>query len=1263
MRKIRAVFILIFTLSLVLAAAFYGGGKKEVKAADADESRLRSLFVVTDGKNAIKEASVYFAEAELRTSVYNAISNGETVVSRLSSQGQKKVGGVYIDRVKTDGNAALNEITQVEYAKTCKLTDNDFSVPLIKLAVPNDGNESFSYAYEGKVFNSRNFDVLDITVKDAKNSEKYFVITVYQQSSYSETQIGCSYVFVRTPAMNAGKVDVYRFISGASFSTEYNNREFSFFYDYSGNKLKVGDYNDAQNAVFDLTALGVDKIESAKITVRTIKNLKNQNSYTDIYGKSTVLNNFNTLTKSALKTDKSAKIIITNIDGTDFTPVGGKRETILTKDGAYIRASATSDDCLLGAVKRQPQPSETPDGYVVYDNYPLLTRLKRATVYIPESSDGVDAENYFYNSADEYFEVCDGSFASNSAILSSVSGSSEYSGVGFKLNNGAKISYKGKVNLAGKTADDKLIELFIAPEEDKSGGEEFASIKIKFYDLNDGRNCINLLISQANDKQFTKMTAYASWYDESSGKTVTQNALGYFLALEKYSVDFPSQATQSLYGKPVGSNGYLPITFYYDNSTKQLYATPVADKNNSKTKGLIRDFSLNETEMPIRESKVDCVDGVWQGFSDEEVGVEISAQTIGGKVGNLSVLSLGGVDFGAPHTITPIATGVKDLYYPLPTIDDCYDPSARDRVAVEDVSLVRRVFFVADGKEYKVEDGKFLPDKAGDYRCEYYAAISGKTYRTDTVIRVDDASVAPALNLNVGEYNRKYYGYCSLDVSADADSGIYIKPTELPVDLKIYKNGLFLCEYDFNTNGEKAFDEGEYELEWTVRDALERVTVKTVKFSVVYSDIRFADGISEKSTADRNSEISVKADDVIVWDYASEGGKPYRVNIVVEISENGGAFKKYDGEKLKIGEYEIRYTATYEAVQGAEEKTLSVSRKISVKDLTKPVINFAKTVSGLYENADKTAEGTFFYKAVKGQAFSVKGITALDDGEDLTERVKYTLVKNASVVTDGVAYDKDGGITVLPEENGTYILKFAVSDGTNESLLFISVEVKDFWLTVEANGVPATVEVGEELDLKDYFTVKNVDGSATQGYTLSFSFVTDGTTAQSAVNGKFRPAFTGVYAITCTAEKDGETAYITVSTISQDTIAPVIGKVSLPETATIGETIFLIEPEVKDNFDITPKLKIFVEHDGERFEVISGSFVPDKAGEWFVIYEAADGSGNASVSEKYKITVGDGTKPAQKGCNCRLSVDRMLITLCITCAAAMIIKKSKKEGR
>ncbi len=515
-----------------------------------------------------------------------------------------------------------------------------------------------------------------------------------------------------------------------------------------------GDYNDAQNAVFDLTALGVEKIESAKITVRTIKNLKNQNSYTDIYGKSTVLNNFNTLTKSALKTDKSAKIIITNIDGTDFTPVGGNRETILTKDGAYIRASATSDDCLLGAVKRQPQPSETPDGYVVYDNYPLLTRLKRATVYIPESPDGVDAENYFYNSADEYFEVSDGSFASNSAILSSVSGSAEYSGVGFKLNNGVKISYKGKVNLAGKTADDKLIELFISPEENKSGGEEFASIKIKFYDLNDGGNCINLLISQANDKQFTKMTAYASWYDESNGKTVTQNALGYFLAIGKYSVDFPSQATQSLYGKPVGSNGYLPITFYYDNSTKRLYATPVADKNNSKTKGLIRDFSLNETQMLIRESKVDCVDGVWQGFSGDEVGVEISVQTVGGKVGNLSVLSLGGVDFGAPHTITPIVTGVKDLYYPLPTIGDCYDPSARDCVAVEDVSLVRRVFFVADGKEYKVEDGKFLPDKAGDYRCEYYAAIGGKTYRTDTVIRVDDASKAPALNLNVSEYKR-----------------------------------------------------------------------------------------------------------------------------------------------------------------------------------------------------------------------------------------------------------------------------------------------------------------------------------------------------------------------------------------------------------------------------------------------------------------------------------------------------------------------------
>ena len=59
--------------------------------------------------------------------------------------------------------------------------------------------------------------------------------------------------------------------------------------------------------------------------------------------------------------------------------------------------------------------------------------MKGATVYIPDSSEGVDTENYFYNSASEYFEVTDGNFANDTAILSSINGSAEYSGIGLNL--------------------------------------------------------------------------------------------------------------------------------------------------------------------------------------------------------------------------------------------------------------------------------------------------------------------------------------------------------------------------------------------------------------------------------------------------------------------------------------------------------------------------------------------------------------------------------------------------------------------------------------------------------------------------------------------------------------------------------------------------------------------------------------------------------------------------------------------------------------
>ena len=62
MRKIRTVLALICVLSLGLAFTFYGRADK-VNAADADESRLKSLFVVTDGKNAIEDAYFFFADA------------------------------------------------------------------------------------------------------------------------------------------------------------------------------------------------------------------------------------------------------------------------------------------------------------------------------------------------------------------------------------------------------------------------------------------------------------------------------------------------------------------------------------------------------------------------------------------------------------------------------------------------------------------------------------------------------------------------------------------------------------------------------------------------------------------------------------------------------------------------------------------------------------------------------------------------------------------------------------------------------------------------------------------------------------------------------------------------------------------------------------------------------------------------------------------------------------------------------------------------
>lgn len=393
MKRIKNKLASLLVVSALAVTAVAGAINLPLKALaetrTVTESDLTYLFKVTDGENAIDKAVVKFAEAEIRTSKIPKTEAGG------SWEGACKANGVYIDRVATAGNDANGEIMQINYEKPIYLADNELTTPFIKFAVPNDGNETWTalnFSGTTKSYNVRSYDVIDVTVEDAENANNYFVVTIYPHNNYGESQPTGSFISVRTAGRTVGfntpsyTNSPYKYIVNTSVCTDFRNKEYAFYYDYESNSLKVGNYNDTANDTFVLS--DITAIKTAKLTIRTIKNLKNASSYRDVYGKNTTLQNFNAITNAALKNDKSAKLVITNIDGVSLATSDGTKNVSLVKEsGAGVYGARTNSSYLDGATKQDPQPEGVDSHYTVYDNFPLVINHKDASLSYDTAND------------------------------------------------------------------------------------------------------------------------------------------------------------------------------------------------------------------------------------------------------------------------------------------------------------------------------------------------------------------------------------------------------------------------------------------------------------------------------------------------------------------------------------------------------------------------------------------------------------------------------------------------------------------------------------------------------------------------------------------------------------------------------------------------------------------------------------------------------------------------------------------------------------
>lgn len=95
---------------------------------------------------------------------------------------------------------------------------------------------------------------------------------------------------------------------------------------------------------------------------------------------------------------------------------------------------------------------------------------------------------------------------------------------------------------------------------------------------------------------------------------------------------------------------------------------------------------------------------------------------------------------------------------------------------------------------------------------------------------------------------------------------------------------------------------------------------------------------------------------------------------------------------------------------------------------------------------------------------------------------------------------------------------------------------------------------------------------------------------------------------------------------------PVVSAANVPQTGKVGVELALPEATVTDNSGETIRATVTVKDpEGKTVTVINGKFTPAKAGEYTVVYKAADSAGNEGVSPEYKIQVAPADKD-EGGC-------------------------------
>lgn len=892
--KFICVLAVIMLLSVSMFMVF-------MRPVHADESittdDVANLFTVTDGKGDPINSEVFAGKAELRTSAKYVYAydkeDGSVIAEKMwaSDQGPKSLEGIYI---KSSTLNQKNEETLITFNNDVNLkTAEEGFKTLISFAIPNEGNNVFSPYNKSldSFMGSRALDAIELLVEDVNDANNWFILVL----SPHHGQHSAAYWHVRT-SLNPSTYEKnnYQFVNGASLQVSYNNRPFNIQYDYVARKLHITDMNISTS----INSVLMPQIDTAKITLRLLKNVTAQDDFTDmkggkISGGLTMLNQIctadsegptNGLNASAANmygTKTAPSIIINNVGGQTLVPEGYTSELIKTIDGAY----ATNGNGAF-AIPAEAELIEGTNftygsrGYTfnAYNNFPILYKYTGGSVTPTVIYSCEDAMTY----VNEPLEL---PRLLKKAVLADT--------VDVTDSHFVKLYDDEDVEVAGAIAAGKITVAEVGAYTLKFFSDEacqtlVASSKVTVSGALDYNNAVsndaNAKLIVSNGATLTEKSVLVKAADDIVVSGYQTNLVTDSIVKYNGKIDVNAMTADKAFAEMTSVPavaGVPEITSFdlvlSDTDSRLVISVVGRGSTGDKLRISANAFSANiladpedATLIAGQESGGEYTQFENRGFGSstnikfyyDATNKTVSAQVSGGAktviatftrwagfgvestqdVEINNVKADGGAlvltSIGADSFAKPYNTQVlyKGVVNYEYTIPSVTNGFNPVTGELLNAQGITSKYAVLDpnGDDVTVTSGKFTPTVDGLYTVQYYARFGEVTYFDS--IQVEVLAEGPAIEITTQDFSASYDKAQILDISASATTDLILDSDAVKVGMTVSVNGSAPIVLTGKTQ-RMGFSTGSYTLVYTATDCVGRTETATVQFEVVSNAI------------------------------------------------------------------------------------------------------------------------------------------------------------------------------------------------------------------------------------------------------------------------------------------------------------------------------------------------------------------------------------------------------------------------------------------